>query len=342
VSIDMQNLTAQAPRLKILGPGSTNISADYAIDRARLGTLERPVEIRLPAECAYVGTVRDSTGTPVAGAVLDPIDLEFRREQLDSATMRTDSGGRFEIRHLAVGQYIWTVNANGFKPHGSEIHFATEGQVIREDIVLGDCPPDVALHLRSRDRSGKPVCGVFAWIDMVYPGQGGEQAVVSFGDMESIPQLDRTGDAKGLLCGSNLAEQPNARYYLMVKRRGFATHVEEIPLSDLLGKEQWSHEVVLDVAHVLVGHVIPSKDYYPVVSDPTDKWDATLKIKRIAPQGEYAWEDGFTTEPGGDFKIDWLPDGEYRVLEPLSNFDATLRVPHEAPLTIDLEQGTIR
>ncbi len=87
------------------------------IETPATGSQGGPVIIRLREPRPVLGLVIDEAGQPVAGAaveVLAAAALTGQRAQASPVVATTDSRGGFEIADLAAGQYLFTVQGEGF------------------------------------------------------------------------------------------------------------------------------------------------------------------------------------------------------------------------------------
>jgi hypothetical protein len=81
-----------------------------------MGTLLAPVsQAQTAVDGAVGGTVVDTSGAIVSGAIVTVHDNETNAEQI----AKSDDAGYFRVIHLQPGTYSVTINASGFEPYKS-------------------------------------------------------------------------------------------------------------------------------------------------------------------------------------------------------------------------------
>ncbi len=118
----------------------------------------RQAAIILRGGLVATGTVTDSHGKPVAGAVVVRGDSPYREE--GSQEVRTDESGRYQFPPLPSGSLTITVMAQGWMPALRKVE-------IRQGMSPFDfrLEPGKELRIRFVDGAGKPVPGVGVMID---------------------------------------------------------------------------------------------------------------------------------------------------------------------------------
>ena len=84
------------------------------------------------ADASFAGTVRDSTGAGIGGAIVHIQSLETGKQR----ELQTDDAGRFRVLALAVGQYDLTVDKAGFRTEKRTGLVLTVGQHEQLDLTL--------------------------------------------------------------------------------------------------------------------------------------------------------------------------------------------------------------
>lgn len=114
-----------------------------------LGSEPRDHHVRLGGTGGLVGTVRCTTGTPVADATV--ILTDVRGEVAE--TLRTDDHGGYALPTLQPGSYTLAVNAEGYRPTAAPVTVPS-GETTRQDIEV-----DAAAGMRGvvRTHDGQPV-----------------------------------------------------------------------------------------------------------------------------------------------------------------------------------------
>ena len=275
---------------------------------------------------------------------MTPVDLDFRRGDLEMTPIQANERGEFDIRGLAQGGYIWRISANRFQSQLREVQFISDGQTIRDDIALQSAPSDLTLRVHLAGRDGSHIRGGVVYLCMLCQRNGAVER----------RQVGRAGERGGSAAVSGLVEgivpgemlsTPDARYYLQAKAPGYAVHVQEVGETELVGAELLERRLVLDRAPLLTGRVIPGGDVQESMrktGEPIDGWGCEIQVERVPMDRELSWTTLVQTDLGGTFRIDFLPVGEYRIVDPLCPVSGTFRVPRDTALIIDLEAGIIR
>ncbi|GAA4149595.1 MFS transporter [Actinomadura keratinilytica] len=198
--------------LRTPGPGTYVLiaaSAEHEPQAATLVAGAKPLDfdLVLAGGGGLSGTVRDSAGAPVDGAMVVVTDV--RGEVVGSA--RTAADGGYALRDIAAGAYTVAVSAEGHRPVALQAEVAGSGAT-RLDVELR---PGVQVRGVVRNRAGEPVAeasvtlldgagtvvahmitgpdGEYAFTDLT----GGQYTVIASGYPPVATALTLTGDGPG-------------------------------------------------------------------------------------------------------------------------------------------------
>ncbi|WP_352231442.1 MFS transporter [Actinomadura sp. NBRC 104425] len=140
--------------LRTPGPGTYVLiaaSAEHEPQAATLVAGAKPLDfdLVLAGNGGLSGTVRDSAGAPVEGAMVVVTDV--RGEVVGSA--RTAADGGYALRDIVAGAYTVAVSAEGHRPVALQVEVAGSGAT-RLDVELR---PGVQVRGTVRNRAGEPV-----------------------------------------------------------------------------------------------------------------------------------------------------------------------------------------
>lgn len=107
-------------------------SGAFAPHASMVAIADRPVrhDIVLAGSSGVYGTVRDSSGAPLAAALVTLIDV--RGDVV--ATTVPDEAGRYHLDGLATGRYTLTVSAEGHQPVAGTVD--VDGHPIEHDVTM--------------------------------------------------------------------------------------------------------------------------------------------------------------------------------------------------------------
>lgn len=106
------------------------------------------------------GTVRDSNGGPIAGALVRQVDGS------DDTSTTTDFSGAFEFRNVEAGQQMIAVQADGFAPAVQTFETSSNVETLR--FQLG---PGQRVRGRVVDDQGNPVAGAMVQVMSRHPAK---------------------------------------------------------------------------------------------------------------------------------------------------------------------------
>jgi hypothetical protein len=126
--------------------GRPAIQPTYAADALRARTLETILKSGFQLE----GVVRDSSGKPIAGALVIRGDNPY--SQPGSKEVVADNEGRYRLPTLAAGKLLVTVVAKGWMPQLREIELGAELNKLDFQLEAG-----LPLKVRIVDQTGQPI-----------------------------------------------------------------------------------------------------------------------------------------------------------------------------------------
>ena len=272
------------------------------------------------------GTVRDAVrGTPISGAEVSDSSA-FER------IVTTNASGAFVLDGLALtGRDFLSARAAGYARSQTRIPSASKSGPVEVDVELD---PGRRTIGRLVTESGSPVAG-------------GVLTVL----MYSEANLECLRDTSGPDGRFEIVDmRPQARYWLLIQRDGFASAVYQVPSNK-------HHEPVTDLGDIplyaassIEGEVVNEVDGGPVPDMLVEMWGSNEDRGRLVERAgdleaasrirenrrRSSWSDGFvdrrarTTDRAGRFAFGNLPAGEYRLdahsQTPMDDLRGELRV----------------
>ena len=138
--------------------------------------------LKLTSGGKLTGTVRDSSGNPVADAL---VFAGFDRYMSGAVKTKTDDGGNFNLKSLGLGENYLTFSSPGFAPEFRTVTVAKTNEALEVVLKSGK-----VIHGRVVDTTGKPVEGA----EVSYDGLADRHGIFSGRTMEWKTKTNPDGE----------------------------------------------------------------------------------------------------------------------------------------------------
>ncbi len=252
-----------------------------------------PLEILLDRDPVVSGTVRDESGSPIAGATVEI-------KPLGHEAVRTDKAGKFEVSYRS--RDTWKCVLARYTERNLAAIAEISDKSVPLDITL---KPGMILAGRVTDPRGTPISAARVELDARLPGwiiNVGEEAITDNAGRYEIKTLP--------------AEQKNFTYRINASALGYGPLVrQEISFSDASGDRREVKPLVLLPANVSISGVVVDAEGKPVpgrllfLTGPRGGGGQPHRMSATDEEGEFSigricegplrLQAGYGSDPGG-------------------------------------------